>query len=237
MSQLLRYLIVDDDEIDRMALEAEASKFPFLVKTASCSHPLEAFAFMTGFPVDIVFADIEMPGMTGLELIRRLTASRAATVFITAHPEFALAGYDSEAFDYLIKPIVSERFARCAYRLRDFFRLRSKAYAFDQEQESGSIVIKQGYEQYKIGVSEIVYLEAMKDYTRIVTGSRPYLVLSTLCHMQERLPKEKFVRIHRSYVVNRDKILAVKNYHRIQLPSQELPVGKLYKNVLKGIFP
>ncbi|HMH24648.1 MAG TPA: LytTR family DNA-binding domain-containing protein [Puia sp.] len=235
MPEALRYLIVDDDEIDRMAIEAQAGRFPFLHKIAACGNPIEAFELISRFRPDIVFADIEMPEMSGLELIRILSGQVPAPVFITSHPEYAIEGYEIEAFDYLLKPIVAERFSRCALRLRDFAEMRARACAFEKEQETGCIVIKQGYDKYKIALHDILYLEAMKDYTRIMTLAKQYLVLGTLSSMHERLPADTFIRIHRSFIVNREKVNAVKG-NKIHLPEYELPVGKLYKNALSSMF-
>lgn len=235
MSDLLKYLIVDDAEIDRLTIENEASKFSFLYKIASCSHPLEAFELIGQFQPDIVFADIEMPDMNGIELLKKLSGQVVAPVFITSHPEFAIDGYEIEAFDYLLKPITSERFARCVFRLRDFYQLRTKASAFEKETESNYITIKEGYDKYKIPLHDILYLEAMKDYTKIVTGSGQFLVLGTLTGMHDKLPAEKFTRIHRSYIVNRSKIGSSKG-NKIYITTHELPVGKLYKNALNNMF-
>ncbi|HEX4371955.1 MAG TPA: LytTR family DNA-binding domain-containing protein [Puia sp.] len=235
MTLPLRYLIVDDDEISRLHVEAEAGRFSFLAKSASCGSAIEAFELISQFKPDIVFADIEMPGTTGLELIKSLSGKVAAPVFITSHPEFALEGFEMEAFDYLLKPINRERFERCAMRLNDFFQLRANAFAFDKEQESGFIIIKQGHDKHKLSLFEILYLEAMKDYTRIVTDEKKYLVLSTISGMEEKLPAEKFVRIHRSYIVNRSKINVVKG-NKIQVSDYELPVGKRYKNALSNVL-
>lgn len=235
MSDLLKYLIVDDAEIDRLTVENEASKFSFLYKIASCSHPLEAFELINRFQPDIVFADIEMPDMSGIDLLKKLSGKVVAPVFITSHPEFAIDGYEISAFDYLLKPITSERFVKCIYRIREFFQLREKAFAFEKEDESNFIIIKEGYDKYKIPVQEILYLEAMKDYTKIVTASGQYLVLSTLTAMYEKLPADKFTRIHRSYIVNPDKISATKG-NKVFIATHELPVGKLYKNQLEKMF-
>jgi DNA-binding LytR/AlgR family response regulator len=235
MHDTLRYLIVEDDEIDRLSVETEADKFPFLKKIAACSHPLEAVELINRFHPDILFVDIEMPGITGLELVKSLEGKNLLPVFITSHPEFAIESYEIEAFDYLLKPLAPERFARCALRLRDFFQLRLKAFAFEKEQESDFIIIKQGYEKCKLRMQDILYLESMKDYTRLMTAERQYLVLATLGSMQERLTPGKFVRIHRSYIVNLDKIEKVKG-NKINLPGHELPMGKLYKNALTGKF-
>ena len=232
---ILKYLVVEDDEIDRLSVETEADKFPFLKRIASCSHPLEAVELITKCHPDILFVDIEMPGISGLQLVKKLANQQLLPVFITSHPEFAIESYEIEAFDYLLKPLTAERFARCALRLRDFCRLRVKAFAFEKEQESGTLMIKQGYEKCKLHLKDILYLEAMKDYTRIIVPGKQYLVLATLSSMQDQLPPEKFIRIHRSYVVNLDKIVRLKG-NRVHLPEYDLPVGKLYKNALKGIF-
>jgi DNA-binding LytR/AlgR family response regulator len=212
-----------------------ASGFPFLHKIAVCNHSLEAFEFITRFEPDIVFVDIEMPGMSGLELVRRLSGKVPAPVFITSHPEFALDGFEIEAFDYLLKPVTRERFTRCALRLYDFFQIRKKTSALENDAESNYIVIKEGYDKYKIDIRDILYLEAMKDYTKIVTATESHLVLCTLAGLHERLPPEKFVRVHRSYVVNCNKLKATKG-SKLYIDTHELPIGKLYKNALDGIF-
>ncbi len=226
----LKYVIIDDDEIDRAVVETEAGKFSFLQKVASCSNPIEALEIITRFNPDVIFLDIEMPGLSGIELIKKISTC-GLPVFITSHPEFALEGFELEAFDYLLKPVSSERFARCALRLRDFYQMRIKAFAFDTEQDKDSIIIKQGYDKYKIPIHDILYLEAMRDYTRVVTTAKQYLVLTTLNGIIEKLPPDIFVRIHRSYVVNRNKVDAIQK-NKINIQSQELPIGKLYKHAL-----
>jgi len=234
-AEIYKYLLIDDDEIDLSATEVQAARYPFLQKIASCSQPLEAFELINRFQPDIVFADIEMPGITGVELIRSLAGKVPAPVFITSHPEYALEGYEMDIFDYLLKPISSERFDKCAMRLQEFFSLRNKAFAWEKDQEGGTIVIKQGHEKVSLRMQDIIYLEAMKDYTKILTPTKHYLVLSTLTRLCEMLPAEKFIRVHRSYVVNRDKITAIRG-NKIVLDKLELPVGKLYKNNFNSIF-
>ena len=231
---LLKYVVIDDDEIDRAVVETEAAKFSFFQKIASCGNPLEAMEIITRFNPDIIFLDIEMPGFSGTDLLRKKVTDTALTVFITSHPEFALESYELEAFDYLLKPLSSERFARCVLRLHDFYKMRVKAFAFDAEQETDFIIIKQGYDKYKIPIQDILYLEAMRDYTRITTVAKQYLVLTTLNGITEKLPPDIFVRIHRSYVVNRKKIDAIQK-NKINIQSQVLPIGKLYKHSLS--FP
>ncbi len=231
---LLKYIIIDDDEIDRAVVETEAAKFSFLQKIASCCNPLEAMEIITRFNPDIIFLDIEMPDFSGIDLLRKKITDTSLAVFITSHPEFALESYELEAFDYLLKPLSSERFARCAFRLHDFYKMRVKAFAFDAEQETDFIIIKQGYDKYKISIHDILFLEAMKDYTKITTITQQYLVLTTLNGITEKLPADIFVRIHRSYVVNKKKVDAIQK-NKINIQSHVLPIGKLYKHALS--FP
>jgi len=230
---VLKYLIIDDDEIDRAVVEAEADKFSFLQKISSCSNPIEALEIIAESNPDVIFLEIEMPGLNGIELVRKKIINTTLPVFITSHPEFALEGYELEAFDYLLKPVSSERFAACAFRLRDFCQMKVKSFAFDAQQEKNFIVIKQGYDKYRIAIQDILYLEAMRDYTRIITDAKQYLVLTTLNGIIEKLPSEIFVRIHRSYVINRNKIDAIQK-NKIHIQSYELPVGKLYKHALSS---
>ena len=227
----LKYIIVDDDEIDRTAVEIEAVKFSFLHKIASCNNPVEALEIISRSKPDVIFLDIEMPGISGIDFLRKKIHTTALPVLVTSHPEFALESFELEAFDYLLKPVSSERFAACAYRLRDFYQMRTKACAFDTEQQNNFIIIKQGYDKYKIAINDILYLEAMKDYTKIVTAEQKYLVLSTLNGVIEKLPKDKFARIHRSYVVNKNKIEAFQK-NKVKIQSTELPIGKLYRHEL-----
>jgi DNA-binding LytR/AlgR family response regulator len=235
MQEILKYLIVDDVEVDSLAIEALASGYSFLKRVATCQHALEAVELIPILKPDILFADIEMPGTSGLELVRHLAGAIAIPVFITSHPEFALEGYEIEAFDYLLKPVNPERFDRCVSRIRAFYELRSKSYAFDKEHQSEYIVIKQGYDKYKISMHDILYLEAMKDYTRMVTSTGQYLVLGTFTSMHDQLPPGRFIRIHRSYIVNQHKIDSVGG-NRVIISNHELPIGKSYKYALEGIL-
>ncbi|MBA4166241.1 MAG: response regulator transcription factor [Chitinophagaceae bacterium] len=235
MTKQFTCVIVDDEELDRLSLQAQATRFSFLAIGQSFSNALEAAEFINRFQPDIVFADIEMPGITGLQLIRKLTWQPPAVVFTTSHPEFALEGFEVEAFDYLLKPIQADRFAACANRLKDFLTMRAKAGVFDSEQQSGSIVIKQGYDKCKLRLAEIHYIEAMKDYIRIVAASGQYLVLETLGRMQDRLAGAGFIRIHRSYLVSREKITGIMG-NRIIVAGMELPVGKLFKHSLDEVL-
>lgn len=236
MPQLLKYLIIDDEDLDRQIVEDELSRFTNFTKIAACCNALEAIELIRKFNVDVVFSDIEMPHVSGLQLLKNLPEPHPLFVFITSHPEFALQGFEEHAFDYLIKPIHPHRLDSCVKRINDFFHLRYKACSFDQANEMHQIIIKQGYDKYKIDINDILYLEAMKDYTRIVTIEKAYLVLEPLGNMQQKISSQKFVRVHRSYVVNTKAIEAYKDNKVTLSNSDTIPVGKLYRNSLCEIF-
>ncbi len=226
----LKYLIIDDDETDREVIELEAIKFPFLELTGTFTNPVEALEILAENKIDLLFLDIEMPGISGIDFLRINKYPGLLSILTTSHPEFALEGFDLDVFDYLLKPISSKRFSTCALRAEDYFRMKNKSFAFDEETETNFIIIKQGYDKFKIPTQEILYAEAMRDYTRIVTIQQQYLVLSTLNSFAEKLP-DTFVRIHRSYLVNSKKIDSVQK-NKILIQSIELPVGKLYKHAI-----
>lgn len=225
----INFIIIDDDDLDSSVIEAESRKFSFLQKAGTFNNPIEALDFISTTKPDLVFLDIEMPGMTGIEFLKRNPLPSAIIVFTTSHPEFALEGYEFHVLDYLLKPVSSERFSSCALRLQYFFEMQAKSYAFDSAREKDFIIIKQGYDKYKIFIPDILYLEAMKDYTRISTPEKQYLVLTTLNAMTEKLPADTFIRIHRSYVVNKHKVDAVQK-NKLRIQSYEIPIGKLYKD-------
>lgn len=233
----IKYLVVDDDELDRLAVIVEASRYPFLQRVGVCKNGTEAIDYIQHLKPDIVFSDIEMPGTSGIDMMRALYGKIPVPVFITSHPEFALESYDLEVFDYILKPLSTERFEKCITRVQDFFKLRKKAMDIDNNSdESGYITVKQGYEKHRLHSSDIVFLESMKDYTKIKTISgQSLLVLETLSSLLKQLPEDKFMRIHRSYAVNLSKIESIAS-NKINIQGTELPVGKSFKSTVNAMM-
>ncbi len=230
----LRYLIVDDDELDRIAVQQASSRYSFLHQAGICENAVEAFELAKTTKPDILFADVEMPDINGIELLRQLTGIVPIPVLITSHATYALDGFQVQAFDYILKPLTTDRFATCISRIRDFWQMRSRAFSFDTLSQSEYIIIRQGYEKHKLPVSEILYLEAMKDYTKIVTEKNNYLVLELLSNLLGRLSPDHFTRIHRSYAVHRRKVDSVKQ-QQLFVQGHMLPVGKSYKHILNDL--
>ena len=232
----LSCIIVDDDEIDRLTTLSFARRFPELNIRGvfpDAEHTL-AWLQQNEMP-DILFLDIDMPGMSGLALREHLRQA-AACVFITAHPDYAVESFDLEALDFLVKPLKFERFHRAMDRIQTYFSLRNKAALFDNAIGADTIFIKDGHEQVKVQLRDIVYLQALKDYTCLHTGSKKHYVLSSIGNLlQEAAFAQSFIRIHKSYAVQKhyvEKMTATEVF----ASGVPLPVGRSFKETLAQYF-
>lgn len=223
-------IIVDDDTVDLLMNVSMVRKVQFLDLQGTFSSSLEAGQFLQKNKVEVLFLDIDMPEQSGLEFWQSLDP-KPLCVFITAHPEYALDSYESSAFDFLVKPLKSERFERCVTRLQEHFLLKEKSGLFDQFIGSESFFIKEGHEQQRINFKDVLYLEALGDYTKIVTTQKNHCVLSTLGSLLSMPEFGHFTRIHRSYAIQKffiEKISA----SEIVVRGISLPIGRKYKQNL-----
>ncbi|RYY62502.1 MAG: response regulator transcription factor [Chitinophagaceae bacterium] len=226
-------VIIDDNEIDRLSAVAHARRFPFLAITAVYASADEAIPFLEKDPPDVLLLDIDMPGTSGLAL-RRLLGEKSACIFITSFPDYAVESFELAALDFLVKPLDKTRFEKAMDRLHDYLELREKANLFECTLGGNSIFIKEGHNQVKVPLHEIIYLEALKDYTRVVTPKKKYCVLSILGKLLQEAAFSSFVRIHRSYAVQKhfiEKITA----QEVFVKDITLPVGRSYKASLEGL--
>ena len=234
MQKIIRYIAIDDNPIDLLMLKEYASSFSFLQHCGSFSTPIEGLAAAQTLQPDLVFLDIEMPGMTGLDILRQLKDKIALAVFITSHPEFALEGFELSALDYVLKPLTAERFAHTARRIEEYWDMKQKAISYEVLFEKDSLTIKDGHSQIKLPQQDIIYLEAMQDYTKVVTEQKNYLTLTTLTAFLERLSHKNFLRVHRSYAVAVNKIKEI-TVNKIVCNNISIPVGKTYRSVVAQI--
>lgn len=234
MQKTIRYLAIDDNIIDLLLLKEYAADFPLLHLSDTCSQPNEAIDTIDQLKPDLLFIDIEMPGISGLEVLKKIKQKVPITIFVTSHPEFALDGFELAAFDYIIKPLTKERFATTIKRVQEYWEMKQKATAYEILFENDFLIIKEGYSHVKLPVHEIIYLEAMHDYTKVVTEKKYYLTLTTLTGFLEKLSSEKFKRIHRSYAVALTKISAITSNSLICGPFT-IPVGKTYRNEINQL--
>lgn len=234
MQQPIRYIAVDDNPVDLLILKEYARNFPFLQPLDSYSSAAKAISAIDELQPDLLFLDVEMPGGTGIELLRQVKEKVPVAVFITSHPEFALEGFELSALDYILKPLTEERFAATARRIEEYWAMKQKAEAYEVLFETESLTIKEGHTQVKLPQADIIYLEAMQDYTKVVTEKRNYLTLTTLTAFMEKLSDKKFMRVHRSYAVSLNRIKEL-HTNKIICGNNEIPVGKTYRSVVTQI--
>lgn len=223
-------IIVDDDAVDLLMNVSMVRKVSFLELAGTFSSSQDAAHFLQTNEVEVLFLDIDMPEQSGLELWNLLNP-KPICIFITAHAEYALDSYESAAFDFLVKPLKADRFDKSMSRLQEHFTLREKSGLFDQFLGTDSFFIKEGHEQHRISFKDVLYLEALGDYTKIVTTQKNHCVLSTLGSMLSMPEFGNFTRIHRSYAIQRffvEKMTATE----IVVRGISLPIGRKYKHNL-----
>jgi len=231
----LNCIIIDDDDLDRLAIEAEVASQKGLKLTGSFANPIEAFDTLQAAQPDVLFLDIDMPELNGLDFVRQISALNTINVIISSHPEYALEGFRLSVFDFIVKPLETDRFEQAVKRIYDFAQLKNKAHAYDVLFEKEKILFKEGYNVIHLNANEVIYLEAYGDYTKIVTEKKSHLTLATLGSFLEALPAGKFMRVHRSYVVAVNKVKSV-NHKCIDMGLHVIPVGKTYIKETKRMF-
>ncbi|MGZ8540164.1 MAG: LytR/AlgR family response regulator transcription factor [Chitinophagaceae bacterium] len=225
----LKCVAIDDEPLALELIKNYAAKFPELELLQTFHDAISAVEFIRSITVDILFVDINMPDITGLDLVRSL-AEKPIIIFTTAHKKFAIDGFELDAIDYLLKPISFERFSKAVAKAIEFARYKIKK----ENEESESLFVYSEYRLIKIPLSEIEYIESLEDYIRIhLVNEKPVLTLMPLKKVLEKLPADKFKRIHRSYIVAVEKVNSVLN-RKVRLSSStELPVSDSYTSFIK----
>lgn len=228
-------VVVDDDELDRLMVLSCLKSYPEIQVLEVFSSPLAAIEFVEANPVDILFLDIDMPEMSGIELRKRIPQT-AICVFVTSYPEHAVESFEVEALDFLVKPLKAERFKLTVARIHDYLEIRRKVSLFESSFGGDAIVIKEGHTQTRIKLHEILYLQAMKDYTLIFTSDRRHCVLVSLGNLLKETEFLTFARVHKSYAVNPLYIDRVTSTEVILKNEQILPLGRVYKEIIQSIL-
>lgn len=217
-------LILDDEPIAREILEHYVSQIPELVLKASLGDSLAAMTLLRQEAIDLLLLDIQMPHLTGLQLLASLDHT-PEVIFTTAHREYALEGFELAAVDYLLKPIAFPRFLKAVNR---FIDSQEPERSVPRSVKKEHLFVRVDRKEVKLLVREIAWVEGLKDYIRIHTASRNWVVKSTLTAFGERLDSQSFVRIHRSYIVAREHITAYDS-EEVMLGAQTLPLGRTFK--------
>lgn len=231
----LNCIIADDDEIDRLTALSFVKKFPHFNILGVCSNADEVLNIIENNTIDVLFLDIDMPGTSGIEL-RKKIENVPVCVFITAYAEHAAESFDLDTLDFIVKPINYERFERTANRILQFFEIRDKANLFESSIGGDSVYIKDGHTQIKIKMHDILYLEALKDYTLIVTPQKKHCVLSGIGTLLKHESFNTFLRIHKSYAVQKFFVDQFSTVEVLLKNGTNLPVGRSYKDNLQFIL-
>src|SRR5690606_35381937 len=223
----LRCIIIDDEPLALDLLEDDISKIPFLTLTHKFQSPFDAMPLLKSGQVDLIFLDIQMPDITGLEFLKSLE-TKPLVIFTTAYDQYALDGYELDVIDYLLKPIPFDRLLKAAGKAQDFFVARNSIQSASRNSEMSYpdyIFVKSGYDILKININDILFIEGLKDYVKIFVPPHPILTLMNLKAIVEKLPPNKFVRVHRSYIVALEKIKAIRK-NKIIIDDKEIPIGE-----------
>jgi len=231
MTKKYTCIIIDDDEIDRLTVLSFAKKFPVLNILGVFESAEDALPFIEKEKVDILFLDIDMPGLNGIEF-RKKALEIPVCIFITAHPEHAVESFEIETLDFIVKPLKLDRFAQTVSRIEEFMEIKLKASLFEASIGGDTIYIKEGHEQTKVKLHEILYLEALKDYTLVITDKKRHCVLSSIGNLLKEDHFQSFIRIHRSFAVQKQFIQKINSTEIILNNNIAIPVGRSYKENL-----
>lgn len=228
----LRCLLVDDEPPALKVLASYISSINGLEIVAQCKNAIEALEVLHHRTVDVIFLDIKMPRMLGIDFLRNLSKS-PKVIFVTAYRDYAVEGYELDAVDYLVKPVSFERFIKAISKLNWVLgRDQPSSANLNNEKLESFIYLRVDKEMKKIFVNEILYIESLKDYVRIcLTDSKSLLIKQSIRSMENLLSEHKFLRVHRSFIVSIDKISSF-NRLTLKVGSMDIPIGRLYKQAV-----
>lgn len=228
---MMQCIAVDDEKLVLDLLVDNIKQVPYLQLIKACRNALEATEIIQKEKVDLIFLDIQMPRLSGLQFIQTLQQP-PMVILVTAYEQYALEGYNLNVVDYLLKPVSFERFLKACNKAKELFDLKTDKNVSRQE-EPGHFFVNVEYTRVKILFSDILFIESLKDYIKIHLASSPKPVMTkmSLISLEEKLPENKFIRVHRSYIVAADKITVIKR-DLVNIGNIEVPVSEFYKENL-----
>jgi two-component system LytT family response regulator len=223
----IRCIAIDDEPLALRQISGYISKTPYLDLVASCSNAFDAMDVLKREKIELMFVDISMPDLSGMDLVKSLT-EKPYTVFTTAFSEYAVDGFKVDAVDYLLKPIGYNDFLKAVNKARDLAEKSGKAS--QQKEDPDHIFVKSGYKLMRIELSEIKYIESMHEYVRIhLENSKPIMTLASMKAIEELLPAGRFLRVHRSFIVNTSKVNVIERNRIVFDNNVYIPVSDQYK--------
>ena len=222
-------LVVDDEELARTLLENYISRLPHLHLVAKCANPLEAFKVLEEENIDILFLDIQMPELSGIDFLKTLQ-TQPKVIFTTAYSEYAIEGYQLDVVDYLLKPFSFERFVQAVNKAVNLINEKPK------DTEKDFLLVKSEHKIHKIKYADIRYIQSMREYVAYFLPNGKILALNSLKKLETELPADQFIRIHKSYIIPIQKVTTLEG-NMVHIGDEKLPIGNLYKEeVLKRVF-
>lgn len=234
---MMQCLAIDDEKLVLDLLEDNIRQVPFLHLVKACRNAMEATAVLQTTPVDLLFLDIQMPGLNGLQFLQTLPHP-PMTILITAYEQYALEGYNLNVVDYLLKPVSFERFVRACNKAHERFQWQQQPQqAATQEPAPDHFFVNVEYTLVKVVISDILYVEGLKDYVKIhiASSKKPVITRMSMKAIEEKLPPPRFVRTHKSFVIASDKITAIKR-DLVCIGALELPLSEFYKGNLDKVI-
>jgi DNA-binding LytR/AlgR family response regulator len=231
---MIKCLIVDDEPLALDIIEDYISKIPFLTLYKRLQNPIEALTLVQEEKIDLVFLDVQMPELTGIQFLK-IANNKCKVILTTAYPEYALDGYEHNVVDYLLKPIAFDRFYKAAQKAQDLFcngpsqPLPPAEVIPNNNFIHDFIFVKTEYKIQKIYLNDILFIEGLKDYISIYTKTERIITLQSMKKIDEALPNHSFVRVHKSYIVALDKIESIER-SRITIGDKVIPIGDTHRD-------
>jgi DNA-binding LytR/AlgR family response regulator len=216
-------LIVDDEPLAQDVLDSYVKNIPQLNPVGICNNAIEALEKMKHNRVDLIFLDIQMPEITGIDFLKSLK-DPPMVIFTTAYQNYAVQGFELNAIDYLLKPFSLDRFKKAVHKAEELMLMKQDFSSRDDDY----IFIKSDQKLQKVSYNDILFIEALADYVKIHTPEKRYITLQTMKNMEEKLPDKYFKRVHRSFIVALDKIISIVGGN-VEINDQRIPIGKNYK--------
>jgi len=236
---MMKCIIVDDEQLARGLIESYIKKMPYLSLHGKCKNSMEAMRILQQEAIDLMFLDIQMPDLSGVKFLKTLS-NKPMVIFTTAYKEYAIEGYQLDVVDYLLKPISFERFVQAVNkaieRKKNNTTENTNEITIQNKKAKDYILLKADHRTHRVKFTDILYIEGLREYVTFFTKNKNIIVLESLKKLEEILPKSNFMRIHKSFIINTDKVMSLYG-NQIEIENKKIPVGKSYiEKVRKELF-
>jgi DNA-binding LytR/AlgR family response regulator len=230
----MNVIIVDDEPLALEVIETYLENFPELILKGKCANAIEAFEALENEHIDLMFLDIQMPQISGIDFLKSLK-NPPKVIFTTAFSNYALEGFELNVVDYLLKPFSLERFSKAVQKFKEIYLMNEKSITPEIEELPDYIFVKADKKLIKVHFEDIFFVEGLKDYVMLHTPSGRIVTLQTMKSLEEKLPSDTFIRVHRSFIVNL-KLIELLESNSLIVKKKKIPIGKNYKDELFNII-